>query len=50
VTVVVDCSNGQEARVLKLEKSGGGAVGIKQMKQLVRRAEARWKEWDAVLP
>lgn len=50
VTVVVDCSDGQEPRILKVEKSGGGAVGIKEMKQLLRGAVERWKEWDAVLP
>jgi len=49
ITIVLDCSHGQESRVLKLEKSGGDAVGIKEMKQLLRKAEERWNEWDAVL-
>jgi len=51
VTLVVDCSVAAgETRVVMVEKSGGAVVGAKQMRELVARAEGRWKEWDAVLP
>lgn len=50
ITVVLDYSIGRGTTVLRIEKSGGGVVGMKEMKRLVQRAEHRWQEWDAVLP
>ena len=47
VTVVVDVQE-EGTKVLRLEKSGGGSVGVKEMKELVDIAETRWKEWIAV--
>ena len=50
VTVVVtpkreDGSGG----VLKIEKSGGGVVDVRKMKDLVALAMDRWSDWDGVL-
>ena len=44
VTVVVD---GKE--ILRIEKGGGGVVGMGEMSGLVQRAMERWKEWKEVL-
>lgn len=47
--VVVDCSNSKH-KILKIEKVGGhGRLGVKGMKEVIRRAEARWTEWNDVL-
>ena len=44
--VVVD---DEGRRVVRLEKSGGGVVGIREMGQLLEVARERWKEWQGVL-
>ena len=49
VTVVVDGEDGGEGKVLRLEKSGGVVVGVREMRELVRLAEWRWKEWRDVI-
>jgi len=47
--VVVDCSNSKN-KILKIEKVGGhGRLDAKGMKDVIRRAETRWAEWNAVL-
>lgn len=47
--VVVDCS-GNKSRVLRIEKVGGhGRLGVDGMKEVTRRAETRWTEWNRVL-
>lgn len=48
ITVVVKCVEGT-FKVLRIEKSGGGFVGVGEMKELVKAAEGRWKEWKQVL-
>ena len=53
-TVVVDADGigteeEEELKVLRIEKSGGEAVGIKEMKELVGKAKVRWEEWKVVL-
>lgn len=48
VSVTVDASAG-ETRVLRIEKSGGGVVGVAEMRDLVVAATERWKEWAAAL-
>ncbi|MCJ1409763.1 hypothetical protein MMC19_003846 [Ptychographa xylographoides] len=48
VTVVVD-GDGKGGRVLRIEKSGGGAVGLVEMKGCVEMAGRRWREWRDVL-
>lgn len=45
VTVVV----GGGGRIVRIEKSGGGGVGVKQMRPLVERAGERREEWLGVL-
>ncbi|KAH8597725.1 ribosomal protein S5 domain 2-type protein [Bisporella sp. PMI_857] len=47
VSVVVDCSRG--TRVLGIEKHGGVVVGKEEMAEIVRLAEARWRELGGVL-
>ena len=50
MTVVVDKEeSGVEVQVLRVEKEGGGFVGIEGMKELITLAEGRWKEWRTVL-
>jgi len=49
VTVVVTPSKGGSGGVLRLEKTGGGVVGKRMMKDLVKSAEDRWSDWDAAL-
>ncbi|KAI0172755.1 ribosomal protein S5 domain 2-like protein [Hypoxylon sp. FL1284] len=48
VTMVVDCTGG-ETKVLAISKSGGTVVGPAVMKKFATVAEARWKEFHAVL-
>ncbi|KAL7621558.1 hypothetical protein AAE478_008883 [Parahypoxylon ruwenzoriense] len=48
VTMVIDCTEG-ETRVLAISKNGGTVVGPGLMKELAPIAEARWKEFRAVL-
>jgi len=48
-SVVVDCSTGKN-KILKIEKVGGdGRLGVEGMKEVIRRAETRWAEWNGVL-
>lgn len=35
--------------ILRIEKSGGGVLGMQEMRQLVDRAMERWREWKGVL-
>lgn len=35
--------------VLRIEKSGGGVVGVSMMRDLVQKAEERWSDWERVL-
>lgn len=35
--------------VVRLEKGGGGVVGMGEMRGLVRRAQERWREWRGLL-
>lgn len=35
--------------VVRLEKGGGGVVGMGEMRGLVERAQERWREWKGVL-
>ncbi|KAI9786436.1 MAG: hypothetical protein M1839_006896 [Geoglossum umbratile] len=51
VTVVVDCPGvGPRAPVIvTLEKQGGAAVGIAEMRQVVKMATERWAIWRGVL-
>lgn len=44
-TVVV----GSGGRVVRVEKSGGGGVGVEEVRGLVELARGRREEWDAVL-
>ncbi|KZF20914.1 exoribonuclease family protein [Xylona heveae TC161] len=48
ISLVVDCS-GKETRILRIEKSGGGAVGIEEIRALVALAEGRWQEWKDII-
>ncbi|KAI5860721.1 ribosomal protein S5 domain 2-like protein [Durotheca rogersii] len=48
VTMVVDCTEG-ETTVLSLSKSGGTVIGPALLKECAGVAEARWKEFRAVL-
>lgn len=48
LTVVVDQSE-QYVKVIKIEKSGGGVIGLKEMKDAVVLAGARWIEWQKVI-
>jgi exosome complex component RRP43 len=52
LTVVVDCSgaeSGAPARIVMLEKQGGVAVGMAEIKQVVKVAAERWSIWNGVL-
>ena len=53
VTVVVDVRKEEDERekmkMVKIEKSGGGVIGVKEMRELVGLAEGRWREWRKVL-
>lgn len=48
VTVVVDAEGGR-TMVLRVEKVGGGFVGVAEMRSLVGMAEERWREWKRLL-
>ena len=48
VTVVVDERNGA-AKMLRIEKGGGEFVGVKEVRECVRLAGERWREWKRVL-
>jgi exosome complex component RRP43 len=47
--VVVDSDKRGRAVVVKLEKNGGGSLGMTGLRELVERAGERWKEWQEVL-
>ena len=47
--VTVDLDKTCKVVVLKIEKNGGGSVGKSGMRELVERAEERWKEWQQIL-
>ena len=49
VTVAVDGEDEVQGRVLRLEKSGGAVVGVRERRELVRLAGRRWREWREVL-
>ena len=46
VTVVVD---GRSQRILRLEKKGGQAIGVEEVKKVARLAAERWQEWKSAL-
>ena len=47
--VVVDCEAGK-LRVWRIEKIGGqGKLGVEDVKEVLRKAETRWREWVGVL-
>lgn len=51
ITMVVDRSNGtKRAKILKLEKSGGGSTGPEEFRTLLGQAEQRWKDVANALP
>lgn len=45
-TVTVTVREGGE--VCRIEKSGGGAVGVEMMRDLIEQAQERWKTWASV--
>jgi len=49
VTIIVDAAWGR-SKLLKMEKSGGDVLSIKDIKGLMRGAEERWKVLNAILP
>jgi exosome complex component RRP43 len=48
ITVVVDVSSG-DAKIMRIEKAGGGVVGRELMRDCVKTATARWAEWNGIL-
>lgn len=48
-SLVVDCTH-DKTRLLRVEKSGGGRVGMEEMKSLVGMAERRWQDVMAAMP
>jgi exosome complex component RRP43 len=48
VTVIVDCSSGK-TNMLGISKLGGTIVGMREMKEIVDLAEARWKDLSKLL-
>lgn len=49
--VVVDASEdaGAQTVLVRVEKSGGSAAGVKEVQEIVKIAEGRWREWRALL-
>lgn len=47
--VTVDLSTEEKVTILRVEKSGGGVVGIKELKEILIVAGERWREWQTVL-
>ena len=45
VTVIM----GEDKKILKVEKNGGGVVGVEEMREIVGQAETRRDEWKAVI-
>lgn len=48
LTVVVDCTDGV-SKILRIEKNGGGVIGLREMKEAVALAGTRWREWQKVI-
>jgi exosome complex component RRP43 len=48
VTVVIDYDDG-DAKVKRIEKSGGSIAGREVMREVVTLAQTRWAEWSGVL-
>jgi exosome complex component RRP43 len=48
VSITVDATGGK-TRVLRVEKSGGSAIGMLKVRQLVDAATERWKEWNTAI-
>jgi exosome complex component RRP43 len=48
VTMVIDHDEG-DAKIRKIEKSGGVVVGRDLMKEITTLAQTRWAEWNAIL-
>ncbi|MCJ1363765.1 hypothetical protein MMC16_002874 [Acarospora aff. strigata] len=48
VTAVVD-QTPNTLSIVKIEKNGGGVVGLKEMKEVVELSGQRWKEWQKVI-
>jgi exosome complex component RRP43 len=46
--VVVDL-DGDEVTVQRIEKSGGENIGVNELKEMVKVASKRWKEWRIVI-
>ncbi|TKA73553.1 hypothetical protein B0A55_06442 [Friedmanniomyces simplex] len=49
VTAVVMSDGGDVGRIVRLEKSGGGAIGKAAMRRCVQMSQQRWREWQGVL-
>jgi exosome complex component RRP43 len=47
--VVVDRKGKEGWKIVRLEKSGGGVVGPKELRELLDVAGRRWEEWMDVL-
>ncbi len=48
-TVVVKGRRKEMLEIVRIEKSGGGAIGPGDIIELVRLATEKWAEWDNVL-
>ena len=48
VCVVVK-GEGEATEIVKIEKSGGGMVGRREMGEMVGAAARRWREWSELL-
>jgi exosome complex component RRP43 len=48
-TVVVKGRRKEMLEIVRIEKSGGGAIGPGDIRELVRLATEKWVEWDNVL-
>ncbi|KAI9875108.1 MAG: hypothetical protein M1830_008872 [Pleopsidium flavum] len=49
VSVVVDCTSSHTVKIVKIEKDGGGIVGLKEMREVVEMAGERWRQWQKVV-
>jgi exosome complex component RRP43 len=53
--VVVDVERSESGEgnggvvVKRIEKSGGGVVGVREVGEILKLAEGRWREWRCVL-
>ena len=48
-TITIDKADSYSWNLVKIEKSGGGRVGMEEMKKLVGLAQRRWGDFDSVL-